>query len=48
MPYDIDVRTLLAFISTVATVVSCYFAWCRRRELRAFIKYVTAKDEGKS
>ena len=48
MPYDIDVRTLLSFIRTAATVLGSYYAWCYRRELRAFIKSVTAKGEGES
>ena len=48
MPYDIDVRTLLSFISTAATVLGCYYGWCYRRELRAFIRNATAKGESKS
>jgi len=48
MPYDIDVGTLLSFISTTATVLGTYYAWCYRRELRAFIGSATAKGEGKS
>jgi len=45
---NIDVGTLLSVISTAATVLGCYYGWCYRRELRAFIKSATAKGEGKS
>jgi len=44
---NIDVGTLLSVISTAATVLGTYYAWCYRRELRAFIKSFSAKGEGK-